>query len=124
GQKLGHNVHFGDMTNPEISKAAGLADASAVVVTLENAHQAERVISNVRVLCPSAAIYARAKDFKVKAALLSGGVSHAVPEAAEGIIQLGTAVLRGIGASDSDVETLVADFRRDDYALMQEVQGT
>ncbi len=124
GQKLGHNVHFGDMTNPEISKAAGLADASAVVVTLENAHQAERVISNVRVLCPSAAIYARAKDFKVKAALLSGGVSHAVPEAAEGIIQLGTAVLRGIGASDSDVETLVADFRRDDYALMQEVQGS
>ena len=38
--------------------------------------------------------------------------------------QLGTAVLQGIGVSDSDVETLVADFRRDDYALMQEVQGT
>lgn len=124
GQKLGHGVHFGDMTNPEISKAAGLANASAVVVTLADAHQAERVISNVRVLCPSAAIYARAQDFKAKAALLSSGVSHAVPEAAEGIIQLGTAVLQGIGASDSEVEALVADFRRDDYALMQEVQGT
>ncbi len=124
GQKRGYHVHFGDMTNPEISKAAGLSDASAVVVTVEDVHQAERVISNVRVLCPSAAIYARAKDFNVETALMSSGVSHAVPEAAEGILQLGTAVLRGNGASDSEVEALIADLRRDDYALMREVQAS
>ena len=124
GQKRGHHVHYGDMTNPEISKAAGLSEASAVVVTVEDIHQAERVISNVRVLCPSAPIYARAKDFGAKGALLSSGVSHAVPEAAEGIIQLGTAVLWGIGTADSDVEALVADLRRDDYALMHEIQQT
>ncbi|MDJ0946455.1 MAG: hypothetical protein QNJ30_23630 [Kiloniellales bacterium] len=59
-----------------------------------------------------------------RSALRSSGVGHAVPEGAEGIIQLSTAVLQGVGASDSDIETLVADFRRDDDALMQTVQAT
>ena len=31
-------------------------------------------------------------------------------------------VLRGIGTSDSEVECLIADLRRDDYARMHEVQ--
>ena len=122
GRKRGHNVYFGDMTNPEILRGAGLADASAIVVTVEDPKQAARIISNVRVFYSSVAIYARAKDFEVKTALLSSGVSHAVPESAEGILQLGTAVLRGMGAPDGEVEALIEDYRRDDYALMREVQ--
>jgi len=124
GRERGHSVHYANMTDPELLKGAGLSNASAFVVTLADTHQAERVISHVRFLYPSVAIYARARDFKARAALLSSGVSHAVPETAEGSIQLGTAVLQGIGASDSDIETLLADFRRDDYALIRGVQGT
>lgn len=122
GRKRGHNVYFGDMTNPEILRGAGLADARAIVVTVEDPKQAARIISNVRVLYSSVAIYARAKDFEVKTALLSSGVSYAVPETAEGILQLSTAVLRGMGAPDGEVEALIEDYRRDDYALMREVQ--
>ncbi len=122
GRKRGHNVYFGDMTNPEILRGARLADASAIVVTVEDPKQAARIISNVRVLYSSVAIYARAKDFEVKTALLSCGVSHAIPESAEGILQLGTAVLRGMGAPDGEVEALIEDYRRDDYALSREVQ--
>jgi len=29
-----------------------------------------------------------------------------------------------VGASDSDIETLLTDFRRDDYALIRGVRGT
>ena len=100
----------------------GLAEARAIVVTVEDPKQAARIVSNVRVLYSSVAIYARAKDFEVKTALLSSGVSHAVPESAEGILQLSTAVLRGMGAPDGEVDALIADYRRDDYALMREVQ--
>lgn len=37
---------------------------------------------------------------------------------------LRTAVLLGIGASDSDIEALLADFRRADYAIVRGVLGT
>ncbi len=119
GREQGHKVHFGDMTDPAILEGARLASASVVVVTMDAAHQAERVISNIRVLYPSVAIYALARDFKTNDALLASGVSHVVPEAAEGGINLGAAVLQGIGVSDSDLEALVEDFRRDDYAIVR-----
>lgn len=69
-------------------------------------------------------LYARARDFRAEEALLSSGVIHAVPETVEGSIQLRTAVLLGIGASDSDIEALLADFRRADYAIVRGVLGT
>ena len=119
GRKRGHSVHFGDMTNPDLLAGAGLSDATAVVVTLADPHQAERVISNIRVLYPSVAIYARARDFKAKDALLASGVSQVVPETVEGGIELGGAVLRGIGVSDSDLQALRENLRRDDYAIVR-----
>ena len=123
GRARGHSVHFGDMADPAILKGAGLADASAVVVTMDDAHKAEKVISNIRLLYPSVAIFARARDFKTKDALLASGVTHVVPEAAEGGINLGAAVLQGIGVSDTELEALVADFRRDDYEIVRSAQG-
>ena len=122
GRERGHHVHFGDMTNPEIIKSAGLEEASAVVVTLDDAEQVQRIISNVRFYSPSVDLYVRAKDLRVKEALLAGGANHAVPEAAEGILQLGTSVMRGLGTDEEDVEALIEDYRRDDYALLRKVQ--
>lgn len=123
GRERGHKVHFGDMANAEILKGAGLAEARAVVVTMDDPHQVEKVITDIRVLYPSVPIYARARDFQSKDALLASGVSHAVPAAAESGLSLGTAVLQAAGVSDSDLEMLVADFRRDDYAILRRFQG-
>jgi CPA2 family monovalent cation:H+ antiporter-2 len=98
---------------------AGLSHATAVVVTLNDAHHVERVVSTVLNFYPSVAIYARARDFKTEAALLAKGVKRAVPEAAEVSVQLGKAVLQNVGVSDTDLEVLLEDFRRDDYAIIR-----
>ncbi|MDJ0852345.1 MAG: monovalent cation:proton antiporter-2 (CPA2) family protein [Myxococcota bacterium] len=119
GRARGHDVHFGDMTNPNVLNGAGLSGATAVIVTLEDAHRAEQVISNVRVLYPSVAIYARARDFEAGKALLERGVSHAVPETVEASIRLGAEVLRKSGVADGDLDALLEEVRRDDYALLQ-----
>jgi hypothetical protein len=37
---------------------------------------------------------------------------------------LGKAVLQGIGVADSDLVTILEDFRRDDYALIRPLKGT
>jgi glutathione-regulated potassium-efflux system protein KefB len=119
GRKRGYSVHFGDLADPEILNGAGLSDASAVVVTLEQAHGAEQLISNIRLLYPSVPIYARARDFAAEQALLESGVSQAVPEAAESSMRLGTEVLRGVGVSDPDLRDLVEEIRRENYALLR-----
>ena len=122
GKKQGHDVYYGDMTDPHVLDRAGLSHASAVVVTLNAVRNVEKVTSTVLNFYPAVAVYARARDFRTEGALLARGVHRAVPEAAEGSVQLGKAVLEGIGVSDSDIVTLLEDFRRDDYAVIRPPQ--
>ena len=42
-----------------------------------------------------------------------------MPEAAEGSLQLGKAVLQGVGTKDTDLRTLLDDLRRHDYAMLR-----
>ena len=63
--------------------------------------------------------HTRPWDFKAKDALLASGLSRVVLQAAESGIYLGAAVLQGMGVPDSDRETLVADLRREDYAIIR-----
>ncbi len=65
GRELGYSVHFDKMSDPEILKGAGLSDARAVVVTMEDPHEAERVIRNIRVLYPSVPIYASTRGREI-----------------------------------------------------------
>ncbi len=119
GKKQGHDVHYANMTDSQVLDGAGLSHATAVVVTLNDVHHVERVVSTVLNFYPSVAIYARARDFKTEDALLAKGVKRAVPEAAESSVQLGKAVLQNVGVSDTDLAVLLEDFRRDDYALIR-----
>jgi glutathione-regulated potassium-efflux system protein KefB len=124
GKRQRHDVHFGDMSDPNVLDGAGLSHAIGVVVTINDVHQVERLVSTVLNFYPAVPVYARARDFKTEHALLAKGVRRAVPEAAESSVQLGKAVLQGIGVADSDLVTILEDFRRDDYALIRPLQGT
>ena len=119
--ELGTNLIYekGTDADPHVLDGAGLSHAIGVVVTLNDVHQVERVVSTVLNFYPAVPVYARARDFKTENALLVKGVKRAVPEAAESSVQLGKAVLQGIGVADSDLVTILEDFRRDDYALIR-----
>ena len=124
GKKQGHNVHYGDITDLNVLDGAGLSHAIGVVITLNDVHHVERMVSTVLNFYPAVPIYARARDFNTEHALLAKGVRRAVPESAESSVQLGKAVLQGIGVSDSDLVTILEDFRRDDYAMIRLRQET
>ncbi len=124
GKQERHNVHYGDITDSHVLDGAGLSHAIGVVITLNDVHHVERVVSTVLNFYPAVPIYARARDFHTEHALLAKGVRRAVPEAAESSVQLGKAVLQGIGVADSDLVTILEDFRRDDYALIRPLKGT
>ncbi len=122
GRGRGRSIHFGDLADPKVLGGAGLSDASAVVVTLEDPHLAEKVIRSVRLLAPSVPVFSRAADFKAEAALMESGVTRVVPQAPEAAIQLGAAVLQGVGVADSELETLIESVRRNDYALLRSAE--
>lgn len=121
GKREGRNVRFGDMTDPRVLDASGIGDAAVIVVTLYETHQTEKLVSTVRNFYPGVSVYARVRNLTVRDRLLAHGVSHAIPEAAEGSLQLGKAVLQGVGKPDADVQTLLDDLRRQDYEMLRPV---
>ncbi len=121
GKREGRNVRFGDMTDPHVLDASGIGDAAALVVTLYDMHQTEKLVSTVRNFYPGVPVYARVRNLSNRDSLLAHGVTHAMPEVAEGSLQLGKAVLRGVGSPDGDVRDLLDALRRQDYAMLRPI---
>jgi CPA2 family monovalent cation:H+ antiporter-2 len=121
GKLEGHEVHYGDVTNPHMQGAATFAKAKSVVVTLEDMAAATHLVSQLRQFYPHLPIQLAAPDLSTQDAMRRLGVSDALCTAIEGDLQLGEAMLRSAGVAAPDIESLTAALRHSDYALIRGV---
>ncbi len=119
GKSAGHNVHFGDVTDPEMQGAAAFARATAVVVTLEDMQAAARLVEELVTFYPHLPLHMATPDLATRDAMRARGVAEAVCNIVEGNLQLGGSVLGTAGVDQVDIDLLIEDFRRDDYALLR-----
>lgn len=119
GKSAGHNVHFGDVTDPEMQGAAAFARATAVVVTLEDMQAAARLVEELVTFYPHLPLHMATPDLATRDAMRARGVAEAVCNIVEGNLQLGGSVLGTAGVDQVDIGLLIEDFRRDDYALLR-----
>jgi len=96
-RRLGHDVYFGEATNPEFLKACGIATATGVVITIQSQHLIDEVVEQVRRLRPDVTIISRARDADHARHLYAIGVNDAVPETIEASLQLSHAALLDLG---------------------------
>jgi len=96
-RKGGADVYFGDATNPAFLQACGVAEASAVIITIHTQSAIDAVVEQVRAIRPDVTIVARARDALHARHLYAIGVTDAVPETIEASLQLSEAALVDIG---------------------------
>ncbi|MEN9683599.1 MAG: hypothetical protein RLZZ427_1350 [Pseudomonadota bacterium] len=97
GLERGYTVVFGDATRDATMAKLGLAQASAVVLTMDEPILAKRLVRKWRAQHTDLPILARARDAGHAAALYRAGASTAVPQTLESSLQLSEAVLVDIG---------------------------
>jgi CPA2 family monovalent cation:H+ antiporter-2 len=97
GRRSGDAIYFGDASRADFLVRCGLADAPALVVTMDNPEGAEAIVAVARELRPDLIIVARARDARHAARLYELGATDAVPETVEASLQLSEAVLVDIG---------------------------
>ena len=114
-------VYFGDASRLEVLRAAGLERARAAVITLDQPGLAERAVGALRGHDAAFTIVSRARDGQHRKRLELAGASAVVSEAVEASLQLGATVLRLSGSDDKRVEESLHAFRRNDYALLDEL---
>ncbi len=93
----GHEVYYGDATEPAFLSACGLADAAGVILTIHARTTVTDIVAAIRRLRPDILIVARARDAEHARQLYAAGVTDAVPETIEASLQLSEAALVGLG---------------------------
>ena len=97
GRRKGFNVTYGDAARGDALTRLGAADASAVILTMDEPVMAQRLVRKLRQQYPDLPILARARDASHAAELYRVGASQAIPETLESSLQLSEAVLVNLG---------------------------
>ena len=115
----GNSVVFGDAVRLQALMAAGLARASAVVVTYLDTASALKVLANVRAHAPSVPVIVRTQDDHDLEILQAAGATEVVPEAIEGSLMLASHALALVGVPMRRVIRVVQDQRDARYNLLR-----
>ena len=115
----GDSVVFGDAARLQALIAAGLARASAVVVTYVDVPSAMKVLDLSRSHAPQVPAIVRTKDDHDLEMLRAGGATEVVPEALEGSLMLASHALALVGVPVRRVLRIVQEQRDERYNLLR-----
>ena len=115
----GDSVVFGDAVRMQALMAAGLARASAVVVTYLDTASALKVLANTRAHAPTVPVIVRTVDDHDLETLRAAGATEVVPEAIEGSLMLASHALALVGVPMRRVIRVVQDQRDARYNLLR-----
>ena len=115
----GDSVVFGDAGRLQSLMAAGLARASAVVVTYLDVPAAMKVLGHTQGHAPQVPVIVRTQDDLDLAKLQQAGATEVVPEALEGSLMLASHALALVGVPMRRVIRIVQDQRDARYNLLK-----
>jgi CPA2 family monovalent cation:H+ antiporter-2 len=115
----GDSVVFGDAVRLQALMAAGLARASAVVITYLETSSAMKVLAHIKQHAPQVPVVVRTQDDHDLEALQHAGATEVVPEAIEGSLMLAGHALALVGVPMRRVLRLVQEQREARYKLLR-----
>lgn len=115
----GDSVVFGDAGRLQALMAAGLARASAVVVTYLETASALKVLSHIQEHAPQVPVVIRTQDDHDLELLQKAGATEVVPETIEGSLMLASHALALVGVPMRRVIRIVREQRDARYSLLR-----
>ncbi|MFT7722417.1 MAG: cation:proton antiporter [Roseateles sp.] len=115
----GQSVVFGDAAKVQSLMAAGLARASAVVVSYHDTPSALKILHLVQAHAPRVPVVVRTLDDADLERLKAAGATEVVPEAIEGSLMLASHALALVGVPMRRVIRITRDARDKRYGLLR-----
>ena len=111
--QAGERIIFGDATRKEILERAGIHRASLLVITFDDARQAERILHTVHQLCPDLRVLVRTRDDTHLDELIQAGAAEVVPEVLEASLMLVAHALMMLDTPFGKVLAMLRQSRRE-----------
>jgi glutathione-regulated potassium-efflux system protein KefB len=116
---FGFKVYYGDGARLDVLRASGAGTADAILVCVDDAAAADRIVEIARHEFPLAKLYVRSFDRGHTLRLARAGVAFEIRETFESAMAFGTEVLRGLGFDDATVAETMDDVRRRDRERLE-----
>jgi monovalent cation:H+ antiporter-2, CPA2 family len=120
-RRFGIKGFYGQVDRPALLEAAGLANAKAIVLSIDDPDVAVRVTRYVKMNHPGVEIIARARDRHHVYALYAAGADESVRELFDSGVRAGKYALAALGYSNDEVERVAQAFFDYDRHMLAEL---
>ncbi len=120
-RSFGIKGFFGDPTRPDLLKAAGIDTARVLVVAVDNADSAVKLVELARRARPDLHIVARARERHTVYRLYRAGANDIVREMFDSSLRAGRYVLENVGLSEYEAAQAEQTFYQHDRYTVQEL---
>ena len=120
GRLDGHQVLYGDISDPELLATIHIERSALVVLTIDDMDVALRTVAFLRSVGPDVPVIARARDLEASSRLIAAGATHAYPEAIEASLRLGATAMRMLRVPADEIDLIVQGVRDWDYKPLEE----
>lgn len=120
---FGFKVYYGDGTRLDILKTSGAGRVRAVLICIDDAAAANRIVELMRSEFPLTALFVRAFDREHALHLIAEGVDYHIRETFESAMTFGEAALVHLGVPEEEAAEITLDVRRRDQERL-ELQAT
>lgn len=103
--RFGIKTYFGDGTNIDLLRAAGLEKAKALVLAIDEPESALKIVETVRHQYPQLPIFARVYDRLIAYKMLHLGVTDVSVETSGSAVMLATEILKKLGVQPDRAES-------------------
>ncbi len=117
--RFGFKVYYGDGTRLDILHAARAAKARSVLVCVDKADDALKIVQHVKAEFPLVPVLARAYDRAASMQLIAEGVDFQLRETFESALLFGKATLETLGISPEQAAETIDDVRERDAARLE-----
>jgi len=123
GARSGHNVHYGDITDPTMMASVGLAGARLVIATTSGYDATQRLIGNLQRFYADVPVMTAVQYLAQRDELRRMGATQVVALTPEGALSFGRSVLARLGVAAARTDAIVGLLKSDDYAVLRGVSA-
>lgn len=120
-EKFGVKNYFGDATRPDLLHAAGIDEASLLIIAIDNPEQITKLVKYVRESHPDVHVIARAFDNNHVYDLWASGCRDIIRENFDSSLRMGRSAFEALGISHGKAEQMIDVFSQHDKVSMVEV---
>ncbi|MBD5771421.1 cation:proton antiporter domain-containing protein [Marinomonas colpomeniae] len=120
-ERFGVKNYFGDATRPDLLHAAGIDEASLLIIAIDDPEQITKLVKYVTENYPDLHVIARAFDNNHVYDLWSYGCRDIIRENYDSSLRMGRSAFQALGFSDKKAEKMIEVFNEHDKIAMVDV---